>query len=331
MTATKCQNCDTVLQPGSKFCPSCGKKVATASKVATKKLEFSDNIKPTQPYKLPGKKLLTSGELQELKDKTVRNKKLRKQTYFFMALALVGVVVFYSIGVSKDRSYETQFNVPSPIAKDFYIPGHILLAIFFAMLILNLVLRSKIKKAFDALREAKISEQQLRAGVPIENIQEKDKKSEKYVGLDGWLAWFILGLAISFGFSIYNTFSYKQLLSTDGLQGYKGTLSFIVGSFVILACMQLVSFILILKKKKLGRWLIIATLIYGIVIYAVIANLLNRIYGQVGKSVPQQTTADISRDVFLSIVWALYFIFSRRVRRTLVGDISNNAQLVAER
>lgn len=329
MNSLKCHNCDTELQPDSKFCPTCGKKVVAAPiKSEPKSIEYADYIKPTKSYKMPGRKQHSPDELRQLKAKTIKNKKERKNSVFVMIVALVGMITFYSIGSSKDRAYQALHNMPSPVSKNFYFPGHAFLAILLITLIYNLVLRSKIKKGLAILREAKLSKQE----VELADEQQKAKIAKKYVGLDGWLAWFMLGLVVSFFYSIVNTYSYKQLLTTDGLQNYKGSISFIVGSFVVLAFMQLVSFVLILKKKKLGRWLIIATLVLLIINYAVIATMLNGIYSHAGKSVPQDTTDGLDRDVFLAIVWAFYFVFSRRVRRTLTGSLTNNTTtLVAER
>jgi hypothetical protein len=287
-----CSNCGNQIEKGTKFCANCGTKVGkSVVEPVVQETKNTDDNKTT--------------DLHLLKASLRKRKQLQPKLKWAMLALVVGVAILYTLGVMLDRHSQSLYQTPSSEAKYFYIPGHILLASFFVTLFYSLYNRRKLKKGLAVL------------GASKKQSKLTDEKKAKLTGLDGWLTWFMLGLVISCGYSIYNAFSYRQLLSTQGLDSYKGTVTFIVIGFVVLAIMQALSFYLILKKRVVGRLLVILTLVLGIIIYGTISALLNSVYSKINKSVPMDVTNDISRDITLSVIWILYFFFSRRVKLTL--------------
>ena len=290
-----CSNCGNQIEKGSKFCANCGTKVgdqvATGVKQDVKPVREADTSKFT--------------DLQLLKARLRKRKRLQPKLKWVMLALAVGVAILYTLGILLDQHSQSLYHTPSSSSKYFYIPGHILLASFFVTLLYSIYNRSKLKKGLATL------------GASKRQSKLTDDKKAKLTGLDGWLTWFMLGLVISCGYSIYNVFSYRQLLSAQGLGSYKGTITFIVIGFVVLAIMQALSFYLILKKRTVGRLLVILTLVLGIIIYGTISALLSSVYSKINKSVPMDVTNDISRDITFSVIWILYFFFSRRVKLTL--------------
>lgn len=290
-----CSNCGNQIEKDSKFCANCGIKVsksmAESAGKDTQQTKSADSNK--------------SADVHSLKASLRKRKQLQPKLRWAMLALIVGVAILYTAGVLLDRHSQSLYQTPSSEAKYFYIPGHVLLVSFFITLFYSLYNRRKLKKGLVVLGASK-----------NQSKLTEDKKA-KLVGLDGWLAWFMLGLLISCGYSVYNAFSYRQLLSAQGLDNYKGTVTFIVIGFFVLAIMQAVSFYMIFKKRVVGRVLVILTLILGIVIYGTISALLNSIYSKINKSVPMDVTNEISRDIVLSVIWIFYFYFSRRVKLTL--------------
>lgn len=291
-----CSNCGEQVEKGSKFCANCGAKVGESMAEPTsqdpKYAKGTDGDKPA--------------DLQLLKANLRKRRQLRPKLRWAMLSLIVGVVAFYTLGVLLDRHSQSLYQSPSSKAKYFYMPGHILLASFFVTLLYSLYNRRKLNKGLSILRASK-----------KQAIRPTTDKKARLTGLGGWLAWFTVGLVVSCGYSVYNAFSYRPLLSAQGLDHYKGTIAFIVIGFIVLAIMQVVSLYQIFKRRASGRLLVILTLVLGMVIYGTISALLNSIYSKIDKPVPADVTGEVSRDITLSVIWIFYFYFSRRVRLTL--------------
>jgi hypothetical protein len=305
-----CSNCGNLLVKGSKFCASCGTKVGLSQFKPTSVV--SNEAVPNKEEKEHEESLANKPNDVKLRADLRQKKQLQSKLKWTMLGTALAVVLLYTFGVLLDRHSQSLYQRPSSEAKFFYTPGHVFLASFFIAFFYSFYNRRTFKKGLTQLKTSK------------NPTTQADEKKAKLIGLDGWLAWFMLGLVISAGYSVYDAYSYHQLLSAQGLNDYKGTVTFIVIGFGVLAVLQATSFFLILKKLIYGRRLIIFTLILGIVVYGTVSSLLSSIYSKAGKSVPMDVTNGISRDIFLSVVWVLYFIFSRRVKLTLTQKKSGS-------
>jgi lipoprotein signal peptidase len=108
--------------------------------------------------------------------------------------------------------------------------------------------------------------------------------------LDGWLAWFVVGLFFATGISVYNFFSGGVVLSSsevDSLNQYQSGLgntfstltTFENIALIIYIALLVVAIILILRRKKLARTIAIVGLafgaIYAVTDYAIASSLFN--------------------------------------------------------
>jgi len=149
-------------------------------------------------------------------------------------------------------------------------------------------------------------------------LTTSNKKLSDIDSLSGWLSYFALGLGISVLFSVYNAYTSAGLLSNEILvHDYKGSIIFITVGYCVLTILQIFSLIKLFKLRRTAKYLVLLTLLAGIVIYGFTSSLTSTIYGNLGQSVPMDASQEVTRAIGLSIIWILYFLLSRRVRLTL--------------
>lgn len=172
----------------------------------------------------------------------------------------------------------------------------------------------------------------------INNIDEstmtKKEKRQRLIGVEGWLAWFLVGLFIAAFQTVYNLF-YGGLgvdqADVTAFNDYQAGLGDAWQTMVALESIGLVIFIvllvisivLILRRKKLAIKLVIATLIYGIVYsiidYAAVMSLFGSTeFLQYIQSDIDKVAGSIGRGMLAAAIWIPYFLTSKRVRATLI-------------
>lgn len=151
----------------------------------------------------------------------------------------------------------------------------------------------------------------------IENIEDLSEEDKKLVGLDGWMSFFILGLIISCGFSIYNSFSYFGLSGNE----YYGPMGFFTGLlFLAVLVLEVLALVRIFQKRKSAIKIVFTMMILGVVAYAIDAAIATSAYQSAGAELPTDLYNGIGRAIWYAIIWGLYFSKSKRVRLTLVNE-----------
>jgi hypothetical protein len=153
----------------------------------------------------------------------------------------------------------------------------------------------------------------------------------KLVGLNGWLAWFVVGLVVSI---LYNFFSaitgfadksiYTSEWSSTLLAAYPNLPTFINFENVAILLIAIFGIFLLISIIKLKKKAIKIAIGYSVAIitfelldifiaYSMFAN---------NKVVVDSVFSDgkIARAIIFSFIWLLYFIFSKRVKLTLTKE-----------
>ena len=147
---------------------------------------------------------------------------------------------------------------------------------------------------------------------PLEELSEADKK---LVGLDGWMAFFLLSILISIGASAYGAVTtlryatapqYGSMLALDGLM---------IVAYVVFLIYVLVK---IFKRKKEAIKLVKIMLIVGIVANLIDAGIATSIGSSAGVEQAPGVYTNFWGAIWYAIIWGLYFSKSKRVKLTLV-------------
>jgi len=161
----------------------------------------------------------------------------------------------------------------------------------------------------------------------IENVSPDSK--DDLVGIRGWLWYFCAGLVISVPIYLYNAYTYFNMVSDYSSFNRGWVVISIAVSDVAIAAAFGYSFFLIIKRKKLGRDVLFFSLIASALFAVLSIALLDQTYsGLVSQKLitaaDKQSAVDtypneFGRPILYSIVWAVYFRRSNRVKATLTN------------
>jgi hypothetical protein len=172
---------------------------------------------------------------------------------------------------------------------------------------------------------------------PTETINStnmtKQERRKRLIGLDGWLAWYVVGLFIGTSITIFNFFNGGVGMpssNVDSLNQYRSglgdtlhTLTTFENIAIIIYVVLLVSAtVLILRRKRLAKAIAIAGMVFGAVYtmadYAVASSLLDSAnLTQYVQSELGSAAGCAGRDLAVALIWIPYFLVSKRVRATL--------------
>ncbi|MBH1956098.1 DUF2569 domain-containing protein [Candidatus Saccharibacteria bacterium] len=162
----------------------------------------------------------------------------------------------------------------------------------------------------------------------------KEQRRDQKIGLEGWLALFIVGQILALLITVFRFFSDGFMSSSDvstlneyehGLGDTLQALTAFENTAVIIYVVLLITMLMLLfRKRKLAKPFAIATLIfaaaYGIIDYAAASDIFSS-SGLAGNAEIQammsKYSGDVGRSVIGVLIWVPYFLISKRVKRTL--------------
>lgn len=193
---------------------------------------------------------------------------------------------------------------------------------------------SSYKKAED-LKESISSDVKELAPAQIDESQmSQAEKRKNLIGLEGWLALFIVGQILSLIATIFRFFSDGFLSSSDidaineyqaGLGDTLQTLTAFENLMVVIYIGLLVTtLVMLFRRRKIAKPLVIITLVfvamYGVIDYAVASSIFNS-SGMAQdpeiQSLLSKYAGEVGRNILTSFIWIPYFLMSKRVRATL--------------
>ncbi len=161
----------------------------------------------------------------------------------------------------------------------------------------------------------------------------KAQQRERKIGLEGWLALFIVGQFLALLLTLINLFS-DSLSSSDisALNEYQYGLGDTLQTLItfeniavfVYAILIVTTLVQLFRRRKSAKIFAIVTLVfgalYGIVDYAVASSIFDS-SGLSGNSEIQafmsKYAGDVGRNVIAAFIWVPYFLISKRVKRTL--------------
>lgn len=164
----------------------------------------------------------------------------------------------------------------------------------------------------------------------------KTKESTKLTGLGGWLSFFIVGLFIGLGNTIYNLFAGGLSMTSEdisSLNEYSAGLGDTIQSlstFENIALFGMIglfvaTLVLLFRKSKHAKKLAIITLVYSAVYSVVDYSIASSVFQSSGldqiEEVQVETKNALSlaaRNVIAAALWVPFFLKSERVKQTLV-------------
>lgn len=157
---------------------------------------------------------------------------------------------------------------------------------------------------------------------------------EKLVGLNGWLAWFVVGQFLALLLTIYRFFADGFLSSSeiDAINQYQSGLGDAIRTLVsfeniaifVYVILIITTLVLLFRRRKLAKPFAIAMLIfiavYGLADYAVGYSIFNS--SGLSQNTEMQTIiskagSEAGKSIAAAFIWVLYFLVSKRVKLTL--------------
>jgi hypothetical protein len=150
------------------------------------------------------------------------------------------------------------------------------------------------------------------------------EKYPKLVGLNGFLAWFILGLAVSVCYELFSSitgFLNTNLLSSEvtaAYPSYQTLISFENTMQLIAGLGGIYLLVKIIKRQKTAVRIAVVYFIFLLAYTIVDLSWANSMFSNNQAALDAiSKQGNYGRTIFYSIAWLLYFVSSKRVKATL--------------
>lgn len=157
----------------------------------------------------------------------------------------------------------------------------------------------------------------------------KQQRRDQKIGLEGWLAFFVVGISISILYNVIQIFTYPSAFSEvesvrSQAPGFVSAMTpalwFEVFQFAILAAIGIWLIVLLAQHKRLAKHVavvfLVANIVLGIIDYAWASSIFSEYNLNVDSEMSKQGGL-IGRSIIASCIWIPYFFVSKRVKRTL--------------
>jgi hypothetical protein len=158
----------------------------------------------------------------------------------------------------------------------------------------------------------------------------KQERRKKLIGLEGWLAFFIVGLGIAILYNVIQIFTYPSAFSEiesvrsqapGFVSAMMPALWFEVFQFAALAAVAIWLIVLLAQHKQLAKHIaiafLVANIVLGIIDYAWASSIFSEYNINVDSEMSKQGSS-IGRAIISSCIWIPYFLVSKRVKATLI-------------
>lgn len=162
------------------------------------------------------------------------------------------------------------------------------------------------------------------AGESVNNPKagtEPQKESKDHLkGIEGWLALLGFGLFVSFFISAYGFFDIMSFVGSAGLtKELESVITFEFFGFGILLFFHgYVLYLLVKRRKDFTKFFIVLCIgyfLFGIIDYSMIDTLSISI----SSELRQESEETIAQSLFYGVIWTLYLLKSKRVKKTMVN------------
>lgn len=166
--------------------------------------------------------------------------------------------------------------------------------------------------------------------VDPENMTKQERR-KKLIGLEGWLAFFVVGVSLSILLGVINLLGYGPVFSdlaslqseaSDYVAAMTSVLWFEILTNLLSIGLAVWLLILLVKHKRLAVNIAIVYLVSNAVLLIIDYAWTTSVFDTFGitqyvQAEMSRSAGDVGRGIIAAFIWVPYFLVSKRVRATL--------------